>query len=166
MNDTRTPEERAAHPATDARVPSGLPIGYGGPRKPAPDTVLLRKIRAIVNEPLDERIGHGPTRAAQFGRIDALLRADPEPAHTQECEDHYFVVHASGHTERTEYRVVDASGAQFPPHSDPLMSFRRADIRRAYYDNVKHGARIRKPCRVERRVVSVGPWLPVDGKDR
>ncbi|HXH35736.1 MAG TPA: hypothetical protein VNJ54_15240 [Plantibacter sp.] len=38
---------------------------------------LLAEIRAILDEPLDERPGRGPTRHEQFSRLDALMRDFP-----------------------------------------------------------------------------------------
>jgi len=63
----------------DPRVPSGLPIGYGGPTVKSDPVALLAQVKAIVDEQLDEREGFGPWRRDQFMRIDALLR-DVSPA--------------------------------------------------------------------------------------
>jgi len=40
---------------------------------------VLAHIEAIVNEPLDEREGHGPTRVGQFARIEGVLRKARRP---------------------------------------------------------------------------------------
>lgn len=52
---------------------------------PDPDaTAVLAAVKAIIDEPLDERDGHGPTRTGQFARIDALLRDRPTTADAPE----------------------------------------------------------------------------------
>ena len=47
---------------------------------------LLAQVRAIMAEPLDERADHGPTRAGQYLRIDALLSAALAPERTTATE--------------------------------------------------------------------------------
>lgn len=39
---------------------------------------LLESIKAVCDEPLDERRGRGPTRSKQFARIDDLIRDYPK----------------------------------------------------------------------------------------
>lgn len=63
---------------------------------------------------------------------------------------------------RTEWRVVEADGQPFPPHSAPLESRDRAETRLRWYESwtsVSGEGRLpKKPMRIEWRSVKVGPW--------
>ena len=63
---------------------------------------------------------------------------------------------------RVEWRVVEADGQPFPPHSAPLLSRESAERRLTYYESLTRAtgeARLpKKPLRIERRSVVTKRW--------